>query len=209
MFKRRGDGAYELMLTAERLFAENGLEAVSTRQIAKAAGQKNHSALQYHFGDKAGLLSAILDYRLKPINQLRAARLEKLVARIRPPTLEELVAVFVHPMCEQMRKPVSETAYLGMLSQLYAYRKGRELYAQHGELNRALHGLSQQVIEQLRPRPLPVIHIRLQFMGRQTISAVAEWDDLRRSKDEDMSDDTLRWRTEQLVTYITHGLSAP
>ncbi len=208
MLKRRGDGAYELLLTAERLFAQDGLEAVSTRQIAREAGQKNHSALQYHFGDKAGLLAAILDYRLKPINQLRAERLEKLVSRIRPPTLAELVGVFVQPMCEQLRKPVTETAYLGMLSQLYAYRKGRELYAQHGELNRALHGLSQQIIEQLKPRPLPVIHIRLQFMGRQTISAVAEWDDLRRSKNEDMSEETLRWRTEQLVTFITHGLSA-
>ena len=209
MLKRQGDGAHELLITAERLFAEDGLEAVSTRQIAREAGQKNHSALQYHFGDKAGLLSAILDYRLKPINKLRSERLDKLVARIRPPTLAELVGVFVDPMCEQLRRPVSETAYLGMLSQLYAYRKGRELYAQHAELNRALHRLSQQIIEQLRPRPLPVIHIRLQFMGRQTISAVAEWDDLRRSKNEEMSEETLQWRREQLIAYISHGLSAP
>lgn len=201
--------AYTLLIAAEELFATEGFEAVSTRMIAKHAGQKNSSALQYHFGDKDGLLSAILDYRLGPINESRNQRLRKLLARTRRPTIHELVAVFVEPLSEQLRKPMGETAYLSLLSQLYAYRRGRELYAQHKELNRAMHGLSEQLIVELKPRAQPVVHMRLQFMGRQTISAVGEWDDLRRSKGQDMSETTRLWRTEQLITYISHGLLAP
>ena len=38
-----------LMTAAEGLFAEYGIEAVSARQIALAAGQRNQSAIRYHF----------------------------------------------------------------------------------------------------------------------------------------------------------------
>ena len=41
-------GARQLLLAAERLIAERGLAALSTRMIAREAGQKNNSALQYH-----------------------------------------------------------------------------------------------------------------------------------------------------------------
>ena len=34
--------------TAERLFAERGVESTSLLGVAKASGQKNRSALQYH-----------------------------------------------------------------------------------------------------------------------------------------------------------------
>lgn len=201
-------GALSIIQAAERLFALEGYEAVSTRMISREAGQKNHSALHYHFGDKMGLLSAILDYRLQPINQLRTERLEKLMARTRRPSIAELVAVFVEPMSEQLRNPIAETGFLPLLAQLYAYRRGRELYAQHKELNRVMHALSQEIITELKPRSLPVVHMRLQFMGRQTIASIAEWDDLRRHKGEDMSEATRVWRTEQLIHYIAHGLLA-
>ncbi|MBN8548448.1 MAG: TetR/AcrR family transcriptional regulator [Deltaproteobacteria bacterium] len=43
-----------LLEAAERLFAEKGYEAVSTRELAEAAGV-NLGAIQYHFGSKAKL----------------------------------------------------------------------------------------------------------------------------------------------------------
>ena len=45
-----------LIRAAERLFAENGLGAVSVRDITRAAGAKNESALHYHFGSKEALI---------------------------------------------------------------------------------------------------------------------------------------------------------
>ena len=58
--KPRADGAQSrerLLLTAMRLFAEQGFAATSTRGIALAAGT-NIASISYYFGDKAGMYRA-------------------------------------------------------------------------------------------------------------------------------------------------------
>ena len=62
------------------------------------------------------------------------------------------------------------------------------------------------MIKVLKPLPLPIIHLRLQFMGRQTMNAIAEWDEARRSKAIELDEDSLNWRTENLVNFIVGGL---
>ena len=55
---------------AERLCGERGIEAVSLREIAKAAGV-NLSALNYYFGSRTNLLVTILQTRCKEQDQER------------------------------------------------------------------------------------------------------------------------------------------
>lgn len=58
--KSRSDGVQSrerLLLTAMRLFAEQGFARTSTREIALAAGT-NIASISYYFGDKAGLYRA-------------------------------------------------------------------------------------------------------------------------------------------------------
>ena len=50
-----------LLLAAERLFALQGVAATTIRQINAAAGQRNQSAIHYHFGSRDGILDAIMD----------------------------------------------------------------------------------------------------------------------------------------------------
>ena len=52
-----------LMGAAERLIADKGIENVTIRQIVSAAGQKNQSALQYHFQSMQGLIEALRNER--------------------------------------------------------------------------------------------------------------------------------------------------
>lgn len=63
--------------TAERLFGQHGIDSVSLRQIGEDAGQKNKTAIQYHFGSKEGLAKAIIQRRSKMmeprIDQMYAA----------------------------------------------------------------------------------------------------------------------------------------
>ena len=48
----------KIISAAEQLFAEIGFDAVSLRQIAAVAGQRNTNVVRYHFGNKEGLLKA-------------------------------------------------------------------------------------------------------------------------------------------------------
>jgi AcrR family transcriptional regulator len=60
-----------LIETAERLFGRLGIDGVSLREVAAAAGQLNYNVVQYHFKDKAGLVGAILEDRVSRVEALR------------------------------------------------------------------------------------------------------------------------------------------
>jgi AcrR family transcriptional regulator len=51
----------EILRSAERLFAEHGVDGISLREINRAAQQRNATAIQYHFQDRDGLLLAVVD----------------------------------------------------------------------------------------------------------------------------------------------------
>lgn len=86
--------------TAERLIAERGLPALSLREVATEAGQRNHSAVQYHFGSRAGLVEAVFDARMRPIDARRAEMLAELEAAGRTDDLAALSDVIVRPLGE-------------------------------------------------------------------------------------------------------------
>jgi AcrR family transcriptional regulator len=94
----RGQTTRELILvTAERLFAELGIAAVSLRDIAAAAGQKNNAAVHYHFGDKDNLLKEIILFRNKDIEERSSWIQEKLNSGGRPPQVADYIRSYVLP----------------------------------------------------------------------------------------------------------------
>jgi len=101
MAEPRGDRARRALIdTAERLIAERGLTALSLREVAAAAGQRNHSAVQYHFGGRAGLVEAVFDARMTPIDARRRDMLTALEAAGRTDDLAALCDVVVRPLAE-------------------------------------------------------------------------------------------------------------
>lgn len=65
-----------VFLAAERLFALNGFQAVSVRDITAEAGV-NLAAVNYHFGSKDGLLFEIFRHRSAELNRTRARLLHQ------------------------------------------------------------------------------------------------------------------------------------
>jgi len=85
---------------AERLFAERGIEGVSLRDVSAAAGQRNHSAAQYHFGDRQGLVAAVFQARMRIVGERRQGRLDQLLADGRADDLAALVRAAIEPLVE-------------------------------------------------------------------------------------------------------------
>lgn len=82
-----------IIVAAERLIAEHGVD-VPLRDIAAAAGQRNNSAVQYHFGSRDGLIDAVAEYRIADLEQHRLL----LLAESEAQDVRSLVSALVVPM---------------------------------------------------------------------------------------------------------------
>lgn len=102
---------------AERLFLESSIDEVSLRAIVRAAGQKNQSALQYHFGGRSGLIAAILERRMLQLEQRRAELLSRLPPAKESLGVRELCAPLVRAPFSLCREDASFRAFLGAFGQ--------------------------------------------------------------------------------------------
>ena len=91
------------MRAAEKLIAAKGIENVTIREIVVAAGQKNESALQYHFRNRQGLIDALRRERAAEVRKRRAAMLESLLRESPEPSLRQIADLMVRPMLELAR----------------------------------------------------------------------------------------------------------
>ena len=91
------DARARLKRAARRLFAERGFRNVTVREIAAAAGQKNHGAVGYYFSSKEALAREILVDGAIVIETHRNALLDDLEASAADLTVRELVAAIVVP----------------------------------------------------------------------------------------------------------------
>lgn len=100
-----------LLFTAERLYAEKGIDAVSMREISREAEQKNTSALHYHFGSKEALIRAILQRRMSEIDKLRNAFLDEALRRGEQPSLRMAAEAMIRPMATGLIEPGKANYY--------------------------------------------------------------------------------------------------
>lgn len=132
--------------TAERLFAKRGVESTSLLEIAREAGQKNRSALQYHFTNKEGLLNAVLDKHAESISQARCRMLDDLQQRDSF-TLYQLVEALVLPMASQLDNEDGGQAFLKIHSQLMTAESYRELRQLRDEQDATTRRLIAMAVE--------------------------------------------------------------
>jgi AcrR family transcriptional regulator len=87
---------------------------VTTREIVEAAGQRNVSAVSYHFGSREGLLAQVLARRGGPVDRERGTERAGLGAK---PDPAALVACLVAPYAALLHSDAGR-AYLQIVAQL-------------------------------------------------------------------------------------------
>ncbi|MGC9665355.1 TetR family transcriptional regulator [Planosporangium sp. 12N6] len=113
-----------IMATAERLFAEHGLYAVSSRHISEAAGQGNTAAVGYHFGTRTDLVRAIVRRHAERMELLRT----RMVAEVDGSTeVRDWVGCLVHPVTQHLAALGSPTWFARFGAQVMTDPAVREI----------------------------------------------------------------------------------
>jgi AcrR family transcriptional regulator len=165
-----------LMDAAEGLFAEYGIEAVSARQIALAAGQRNQSAIRYHFGSKDDLVVALHAQRIAEVNERRAQLLETPgVAN----DMRALIGAIATPLAERVERDARGSAYVRFLAHLFSDRQRRDLLIEHGASAALLRRIYADLRRLASAIPEPLFSERLRLLVGGIIHALADRERLR------------------------------
>lgn len=86
---------------AEELFAQQGYDATTLRQITRLA-EANLASVNYHHGNKETLFIEVLGRRVRPVNETRLARLAaaEQASGNQPVSLRQLVEIMAGPWFE-------------------------------------------------------------------------------------------------------------
>ena len=160
-----------LVSTALQLFAEHGIDAVSLAQINRAAGQRNATATHYHFGGKVGLVQAIFDKHRARVNRVREALLAALPEQASP---EQVIALLIVPLAEQVRDADGGGHYLQFLAQLMNQSglSSAELDRHDSEVLREQRRRFQEL---LSPLPEAVRTLRMDFVVAMVFNSLARY----------------------------------
>ncbi len=160
----RNDAVETIKEAALRLFAERGVDGVTVRQIAEAAGQKNHAAVGYHFGSKDDLVRAVVVHGARLIDDLRCTMLDAAEAAGGPRTVTDVTRILVESSLPAVSPPWSD-CYNRFIVVLELANRALFMDALEGRWNAGyLRCLDH--IRRLRPGiPAALMNQRLLFLG--------------------------------------------
>jgi AcrR family transcriptional regulator len=188
--------------SAERLFAEHGVDGVSLRAI-NADAEVGPAAVHYHFGSKRGLVDAVVRERATVVLDRVRAHVERLAARPRPATARELVEVIAGPYVELLAsQPVGGLRWIKLVAQL--------ALADADLIGRVAAEIEPAILEQVA-RAFPhvdprVLRVRWALTAQTLIQMLSQID---RWHDEGGRPRARYWHyVDELVAFAAGGLNA-
>jgi AcrR family transcriptional regulator len=174
---------------------------VSLREINAAAGQRNSTALQYHFGDRDGLVRAVLAKHTPEVESRRHALLDEYEASGgNGDGLRTLAGALVRPSAVKLADADGGRAYLRIMAQL-VHRPLEELGKTAEDPRTSLNRWRRLVGEVLPDVAVNRLHRRYTAM-RITFVELSRRAEGRPARDE-------RLFTSHLVDLVTAILDAP
>ncbi len=195
--------------TAERLFAQNGIEGTSVRTITAAAGV-NVAAIHYHFGSKEALAETVYSRRLQPIN---SERLRLLSECFTPQTrddlcLEDIIKAFIGPLLRLKDDPEHGGGD-------FMHLMGR-IYSEPGDFKLVILGQFKEVAQQFTEafaQALPhlsrrELYLRLHFTLGAMAHTVVAGEILTHFSSGESDVEEIGDTIDRLTTFLAAGLRA-
>ena len=160
---RRAEKAMNaIMDAAERLFAYNGIEGVSLRQVLIEAKQHNKYAISLYFGTKEDLVFAIISRRIAEMNVRRRVLIAEAQANGTAQTPRAVLETIFRPLAE-VSDNTGQYTYARFLHQAMLYHTFSARWplvryeGEHSDANRDLRRLAKGLSEDLFDSLLSVI----------------------------------------------------
>ena len=149
------------------------MAGTSTRAILREAGQRNESALQYHFGGREGLIETLYLERGAAVDQEREAMLGALEedAEISVRRLCELA--FLPPVRLAQRDPDFAT-FLKVVGQL-AFLPSQKLQESHARYEGAALARVKDLLQSLLDLPPELLKRRGDLISRLAAISLSQW----------------------------------
>ena len=186
--------------TAERLFGEQGYDAVSLRHIIGEAGV-NLAAVHYHFGSKEDLLAEVVLRKIGPVNEARLARLDQAEEQADggPLPVETILRAFLEPTETAAQRSPEFVKFMGrMVSEGHIERIAKERL--QPLLERFVTALERSLPELSREELGWRIYFMFGAMSRALCGEEQAW----------LTGETssLKDRIEKLITFLDGGFQA-
>jgi len=152
---------------AEILFAEHGFAATSLRDITKEAAV-NLAAVNYHFGSKTALLSAVFERRINPINEERLRLLTELEksASGKPLDLHDVLRAFLLPPFLKMQEwGESGRKFMQLVGRTHSVEASEQMHEAFFKHFEEIIVRFTRAFENILPElPKQNLHLRMQFV---------------------------------------------
>jgi len=196
-----------LLDTAERLFASDGIENVSIRQIVMTSGHGNLSGAHYHFGSREALIRMLLERRMQVTDKLRHEALDRLVAEGRDTDLRALVEGAVRVLEHVVRVFPWGRDYVLVVSQALFSPRIRLLATLNTEAVTGLDRATAMTRAALPHLPAATVNARMIMFRHYGTYEVARW--LQENELNEASSDRFEDLIQLLIEYSVAGLAAP
>jgi AcrR family transcriptional regulator len=196
-----------LVEAAERLFAGSGLEGVSLRGVAAAAGV-NSAAVHYHFGSREALVEAVLLRRLEGVQRRREELLSGL-GREGDCDVRRLAEVLVLPWAEVAVGGRAGRAYIKVLAKLWADRRALVSSIVTAHFGDGYREIGERLARALPEIPRPVLNRRTAFLVQSALTTLGDPDVFEAARSQDDAAPSEAEQIAELLDFLVGGLSAP
>jgi AcrR family transcriptional regulator len=190
-----------ILSAAEELFARQGFDGASLRQLTTAAGV-NLAAVNYHFGSKGALVEEVFRRRLDHLNGRRTAALAQVSGRP-DTTLEQVLDAFIRPALELAHDGSGGSLFMRVLARAFADHDDtlrKFLSENYGPVMRQFTTELARLLPQLSKEEL---YWRFDLVTGALTHAMSGFGMIRRR-----SDDTERGHLEQVVQHLIRFAAA-
>lgn len=206
------DTKQRILDAAEQLFAGNGYHCTSLRAITKKA-KANVASVNYYFGSKEALITAVIERRLLPLNAIRLKRLQEVheaaAKKGARPETRALLNAFIDPTLHFRESSDGSKSFVALVGRIITEPDDtvRSIFLRL--IKPVFKVLFEMTSESLPHIPISVLRWRIQFMIGALSHTMYVAGKTPFSADHEGKSPDAASLVNMLLPFVTAGMEAP